>query len=289
MTTGTANTFIGANAGDDCVDGVSNVAVGYNALSADSGNLCTAVGVDALRDSTGAQNTGVGADALRGNTTGINNTAMGYAAIGQTTHTGSYNTTYGYAAGYELTSGSNNTLIGSNAGRSSAPGGTHTTGSNSVVIGDNGVTAAYIKVSWTVTSDERDKTDFTPLDLGLDFVNGMQPYTFKWDQRSDYGDNTADDYKVTDQTPDGTHKKDQLDVGFKAQDIETLEKEAGYKIDDETNLISSLSQDKTQYGLRYEKFIPILTKAIQELSAKVDALETENTAIKSRLDALEAE
>ena len=32
-----------------------------------------------------------------------------------------------------------------------------------------------------------------------------------------------------------------------------------------------------------------LVKAVQELSAKVDALETENTAIKARLDALEAE
>jgi len=31
-----------------------------------------------------------------------------------------------------------------------------------------------------------------------------------------------------------------------------------------------------------------LIKAVQELSAKVDALETENTAIKARLDALEA-
>ena len=37
-----------------------------------------------------------------------------------------------------------------------------------------------------------------------------------------------------------------------------------------------------------EMFVIPLVKAVQELSAKVDALETENTAIKSRLDALEA-
>ena len=39
----------------------------------------------------------------------------------------------------------------------------------------------------------------------------------------------------------------------------------------------------------YERFIPILTKAIQELSAENDTLKTEITAIKNRLDALEAE
>ena len=38
-----------------------------------------------------------------------------------------------------------------------------------------------------------------------------------------------------------------------------------------------------------EMFISPLIKAVKELSAKVDALETENTAIKARLDALEGE
>ena len=52
-------------------------------------------------------------------------------------------------------------------------------------------------------------------------------------------------------------------------------------------LVSTAKDDKL--GLNYTETIPVLLKAIQELSAKVDALETENTAIKARLDALEAE
>ena len=52
-----------------------------------------------------------------------------------------------------------------------------------------------------------------------------------------------------------------------------LLKSAGYKIADKTNLTTTLTGDGQQYGMRYEKFVPILVKAIQELSAKNDALE----------------
>ena len=34
-----------------------------------------------------------------------------------------------------------------------------------------------------------------------------------------------------------------------------------------------MTKDEKQYGMRYEKFVPILVKAIQELSAKNDELE----------------
>ena len=71
---------------------------------------------------------------------------------------------------------------------------------------------------------------------------------------------------------DGTHKEDWLDIGFKAQEVEALEKAAGYKIADKTNLTTSLSDDEKQYGLKYNKFVPILVKAIQELSAEVEKL-----------------
>ena len=41
---------------------------------------------------------------------------------------------------------------------------------------------------------------------------------------------------------------------------------------DKSNLTTTLSSDGKQYGLTYAKFVPILTKAIQELSAEVEAL-----------------
>jgi len=274
------NTFVGAFAGDVATSG-DNTGIGSGALGGSlTGDQNVAVGKDAANGLTGgSDNVFVGH--LAGVSAGAasSNTCVGEQSAGGAVFTGANNTMLGRGSGFGVTSGSNLLLLGVDAGRSSAPGGNHTNGSNSIVVGNNSSTNAYIKIDWTVTSDERDKTDFTALDLGLDFVKSMKPYTFKWDQRSDYGDSTAADYKITDQTPDGTHKKDQLDVGFKAQDIEALEKAAGYKISDKTNLIASLTPDETQYGLKYSKFVPILVKAIQEQNALIEALTARVTTL----------
>ena len=197
------------------------------------------------------------------------------------TTTGSSNTGVGFLAMYDVTTGDNNIGLGNAAGRSSSPGGAITTASNTITLGNNNIATANIKVDWTVSSDQRDKTDFTALDIGLDFVKELKPVTYKWDERSNYGDKDADDWSLLDQTPDGTHKKDWLDVGFKAQDVEALEKAAGYNKSNKTNLTVSLSADGEQYGIKYSKFVPILVKALQELSAKNDALEARITALEA--------
>ena len=85
---------------------------------------------------------------------------------------------------------------------------------------------------------------------------------------------------LNDVVPDGTHKEDWRDVGFLAQDVEKLEEEYGHKMSDKTNLTTTLSGDEKQYGLTYTKFIPILTKAIQELSAQ-------NADLLARIETLE--
>ena len=238
LTTGDGNTCVGFQAGDAIDDGGNCTAIGYLALSADCGSDNTACGTYSLSATTGVDNTGIGA-----------------------------------VAGYEVTSGDNNTFLGHDAGRSGSPGGAVSTGDNQVCIGDENITHAHIQVDWTIASDQRDKTDFTALDLGLDFVKELSPVTYRWDKRSKYGDKTADDYDLADQTPDGTHKEDWLDIGFKAQEVEALEKSAGYKIADKTNLTTSITGDGKQYGIQYSKFVPILVKAVQELSAKVEELE----------------
>ena len=142
-----------------------------------------------------------------------------------------------------------------------------------MVLGDENVSASHVQTDWTVASDERDKTDFTALDIGLDFINALKPYTYKWDKRSKYIDKQDPDVDLNTVTHDGTHKEDWLDIGFKAQDVEKLEKAAGYKISDKTKLTTSLSMDGKQYSMKYTKFVPILVKAVQELSAKNIALE----------------
>jgi hypothetical protein len=243
-TTGSENTAVGTFALDATDDGAENTAVGYLALSANCGNSNTAIGRQAGLSVTGANNS-----------------------------------LLGKSAGVSITSGSNNLCLGVDAGFTGSPGGNIVTGSNEIAIGDENIASAAIQVDWTVASDARDKTDFTALDLGLDFVKALAPVTYKWDKRSKYGDKKAVDYDLNAQTPDGTHKEDWLDIGFKAQEVEALEIAAGYDKDNKTNLTTTLTEDGKQYGIQYSKFVPILVKAIQEQNALIEALTTRITTL----------
>ena len=270
--TATNNTAVGYSAGSAVTTGVKNVFMGLGAgagCTTGDDNIC--IGRDAGKGTDDADyNTAVGGRNQEGNNNG-QNTTMGFGA--GLSLTGTQNTFMGINASGEATSGSNNLSLGKDAGRTGSPGGALGTGSNIIQLGDDLISACHIQTDWTVASDQRDKTDFTALDVGLDFVNALKPVTYKWDKRSKYidkGDPTVDLDKVT---ADGTHKEDWLDIGFKAQEVEALEKAAGYKIADKTNLTTSITNDGKQYGIQYAKFVPILVKALQELSAKNDALE----------------
>ena len=215
--------------------------------------------------------TGTGNVFVGGGQFGVSNPA------GTAVTTGNTNTLVGNSAGNAVTTGSNNLLLGHDAGITGSPGGAITTASNTICLGDENITAAHIQVSLTVASDKRDKTDVTPIKMGLDFVNKLEPVTYKWDKRSLYVEKGE---KLDDIVPDGTHKEDWLDVGFLAQDVEKLESDYGYNIADKTNLTTTLSDDGNQYGLTYSKFVPMLVKAVQELSTQVDELKAEIQTLK---------
>jgi hypothetical protein len=275
---GEYNIAIGSYAGDALTSGDQNIFIGYNAgTDHTTANECVFIGHEAGYNATTATgNTALGFRAIYENTaTGNENTALG-AYAGYRISSGASNVIVGYDCATLITTGSNNIMIGVDAGVTGSPGGAIGTGSNNVGFGDENISSCHIQTDWTVASDQRDKTDFTALDLGLDFVNELKPYTFKWDKRSKYvtkEQKRSPDFDLDTITHDGTHKEDWLDIGFKAQDVEVLEKAAGYKISDKTNLTTSLTGDGKQYGIKYSNFVPILVKAIQELSAKVKALE----------------
>ena len=205
-------------------------------------------------------------------TRGVLNTLVGDDA-GDSITTGDSNTHIGASAGAEISSGSGNICIGKDSGTTGSPTGGLTGENNIICLGDENITAAHIQVSFTVASDKRDKTDVEPIKMGLDFVNKLEPVTYKWDKRSLYVEKGED---FVDIEPDGTHKEDWLDVGFLAQDVEKLESEYGYNIADKTNLTTTLTGDGNQYGLTYEKFVPMLVKSIQELSAEVEELKKDS-------------
>ena len=73
--------------------------------------------------------------------------------------------------------------------------------------------------------------------------------------------------------PDGTHKKDRLNIGLLAQEELEVEKEHGYGNDNNDMLVTRLSSDGKQYSMAYDRLVPILINAVKELSAKVTALE----------------
>ena len=266
LTSGDQNTGVGANAMDALTEGSNNTALGFEALGKHTtGTDCTGVGRAAMLDNqTGSGNCAFGVEALE-NGDGCNNTV----AIGK-------------QAGRSISTGSNNMLLGTSSGNSGSPGGAITSGNNEVTIGNGDHSKINVQVSLSVASDERDKTDFQPLSAGLDFVNQLTPYTYYWDKRHKYVDwDSNPDTDLNSVTHDGTHKEDWLDLGFKAQDVVALEESINHKISNKTNLVTNLSGDGKQYALQYEKFVPILVKALQEADDKIDALTARVAALES--------
>ena len=290
QTTGSENQAFGLNALAACTTGTSNVAVGkgaFQALTTGSDSVAIGRGAgDAV--TTAANNTFVGSAAGGSNTSGATNVAVGFQAAtavttaggttavgseaGEAITTGAFNTCVGIVAGSTITTGARNLCLGYDSGTSGSP--SHiTTGDNGIVLGNNATASAHIKVDWTVTSDKRDKTDIEPLTMGLNFVNKLEPVTYRWDMRSDY----SKDFSIT---PDGTHKQQKVSGGLLAQDVEKLEREYGYKVEDETAILTDKHNTNGNYGLTYSKFIPVLINAIQELSTQVETLKTKVETLK---------
>ena len=271
-TTGASNTAVGHKALFTNTTGDSNTAIGLNTLRLNTtGNYNAANGYDALKNNTtGSQNTALGFQSLTYNTTANNNTAYGYQALlnnttgvsntavgniaGRNNTTGSYNNSFGNGANADLTTGSNNTSIGVQNSSGYAPVFNVTTQNSRFVCGHTSITNAYVKVAWTVTSDERDKMNFAPVPYGLDFVNQLKPtaYQFKVDRDTE--------------TPSGDVR-----YGFKAQDILALEGDNPVIID---------TEDADHLKYKGEHLVPVLVNAVQELSTMVKELQAEIKTLK---------
>src|SRR5207237_309466 len=166
---GTANLFVGINAGNFTTSGTgNNVGIGASALTANTtGASNTAVGSSALAANTvGINNTAVGRNALTVNTTGTDNTEIGFNALDANATGTSNNTAVGSSALAANTTGTNNTAIGLNAlsicttgstniALGSGAGGTLTTGSGNIYINANAGVAAEATTTRIGTSQNR--------------------------------------------------------------------------------------------------------------------------------------
>ena len=274
ITTAPYNALIGAYAGDGLTTGERNTVVGYDALGAEvAGNYNVAIGMQALRSQTNSssadtRNTAVGYQAGYNLSTGTENTLIGSNAASGDTITGANNTCVGYAAGHALTSGGNNCFLGHDAGRSTSPSGNIAGGNNKICLGDDNITHLFCADTSISSSDSRDKADITDFNIGLNWVKDLRPVTYKWDKRSWYG--TEEEPLGT---PDGSKKSSKVHIGFLAQEALAVEKANGFGDSADTMLTCNLTEDEQRYGMKYERLVPILVNAVKELSAKNDALE----------------
>ena len=139
ITSGYWNTAIGYSSLGLTTTGNSNVAFGTLSLASNTtGTANTAIGLNALYNSTSsAFTTAVGYAAGNGNAAynNLGGTYLGYSA-GNIVGTGAnYNTIIGYRAGSFLTSGSNNLILAS--ATSSTSINNITTGSQNILVGNN--------------------------------------------------------------------------------------------------------------------------------------------------------
>jgi len=253
-TTGNANTANGSEALYKNTIGLNNCAFGYRALRSNTeGYNNTAIGTNSLytnltgrwnmasgfeslySNTVGERNTASGFRALYFNASGIHNTATGYYALFN--NTANDNTGIGYAALTGVTTGSNNTAIGNDA---QVPDGTL---DNQVRIGNDAVNYAGVQVAWDITSDKRWKENIRALPYGLEFVKQLNPVDYV----------RKNNEHLTRET------------GFIGQDVEALLANIGY-----TDQGILHKDDKGFISLRYNDFIAILTKAIQEQQAIIE-------------------
>jgi hypothetical protein len=247
---------IGPGSGDNL--GIFSLAIGTLALNASTGQSNTAVGfLSGANLTTGFGNTALGTNSLKESENTSNNTALGYSSLIQSKPNGNgANTAVGSQALYDSTTGNENTAIGFSAGAAITTGDNNTcigngsqasigTVSHEVTIGDTRITALRCAVtSITSLSDARDKKNIEESTYGLDFVDSLKPVKFEWDTR------------------DGA-KKDIKDLGFIAQDLK--------EVDDEyLGLVYSENPEKLEAS--YGRLIPVLVKAIQELSEEIKQL-----------------
>jgi hypothetical protein len=121
----------------------------------------------------------------------------------------------------------------------------------------------------TSLSDARDKKNIQDLTLGLDFITKLKPRQFNWDRREWYDEGLSD----------GSKMKEEPTAGFIAQELYELQNEEHAEW---LNLVLKDNPDK--WEATYGNLLPVMVKAIQELSIKNEKLTIKNEQLKIEKD-----
>jgi len=198
------------------------------------------------------------------------------------------NVCIGSETGDTITSGTNNTILGTASDAASGAVnqivigyGVVGQGDNYAVIGNGSQTRLYIGddqggqlfagTSTINTSDRRIKKDIEDSDLGLNFINKLRPITYRKKEVIDYDDSlkTKMSWYKNDTPPRvlDEEQKEKIRLGFIAQEVGEVLRDLGFS---ENNEIVQIDENTTQQGLAYERFVPTLVKAVQELSSEIE-------------------
>lgn len=205
--TGVSNSGFGRATLYSNQSGSYNTSVGQSSLFLNvSGGKNTAIGYTALFNNTVSNNTAVGYEAGYTNSTGGDNTFVGYGAgfTSNANNANAGNTCIGSSSGYSLTTGIGNTFIGGNNPTGYPAGFFVTQGSKNVVIGgyggNNNGLDIRIANNYIVVADGDGNRQITMAEgqtLALDSAvpNAGTGITFPATQSASSNANTLDDYE----------------------------------------------------------------------------------------------
>lgn len=300
---GTANTFVGENAGSLTTTGSYNTATGWSALTSNTfgvGN--TASGWGALfTNNTGIQNTASGYAALFNNTSGYNNTASGHNALYSNTE-GYENTASGRLALYSNTTGNQNTAAGrfslywnatgnQNTAIGNAALAGNTTGSDNTAIGCQANTSAGDLTNATAIGYQATVNASNKIRLGngtVTVIEGQVAYTFTSDrdQKEHFQPVDANEVlrKIGGMHLTSWNYKNQDATRFRHYGPTAQEFYAAFGHDGLGQSGDSVSINSgDQAGI-----LMIAVQALEKRTSEIAQVKAENTELKARLVKLEA-
>jgi hypothetical protein len=207
---------------------------------------------------------------------------MGYNA-GPNVTEGSQSVYIGRDAGATITTGEFNVIVGSNADTDSGAdadkvnvfgrGVYGSAGYTTVGYSSDEIRAAHGNVTWATVSDERFKKNIQTSDAGLAVINDLRPVTYNWKTMGEIPEWS----RWYEEGSDEQYKNSKLNHGFIAQEVKAVidshsELKDGFTMWDE--------RPDGQQEVGETAIVPILVKAVQELSATVTTLQQEINTLK---------
>jgi len=298
LTTGGGNTAIGYQVGKSIGGGSNNTLFGYEAMggslastaddSTDNVFIGTSAGGGNWVDTSGptsSYNVGIGSASMNANMDGgSENTCVGYHSGGSMT-TADTNVCIGYDAGDTLTTGYQNVILGARADaegtgvlRSNVLGHTVIGATDTTTLGNstNDIRATNGSTTWATVSDKRFKKNIETSTAGLSFVNDLRPVTYNWKTKGEVPEWS----RAYEEGSEEQYRNAKHNHGFIAQEVkEAIDNHS--EIKDGFMMWTEMEEFGGQQEVGETAIVPMLVKAIQELSS-------ENNDLKTRIEALEA-